>query len=165
MPSEKDPKRHQMRGRKLLRTGKTRFAIKHDKFQLTTTVRLPDFICTFRFDSISCFYSCNAGTGGGPVTKKKLTDLEERALSLWRIEAVKGLQMGSHGLSVAASQAPDSVSPIMGDLSRSPSPDAAPAAVNTGTQRPPESATPNQQLLYSKYRRRRDRAPTREETH
>lgn len=87
--------------------------------------------------------------------------MEERALNLWGIEAVKGLQVGSHGLSVAASQAPDSVSPIMGDLSRSPSPAAAPAAVNTGTQRPSESATP---WLSSKYRRRRDRAPTREET-
>lgn len=38
------------------------------------------------------------GTGGGPAITKRLTDLEERAISIWGKEAIVGVAMGSHGL-------------------------------------------------------------------
>lgn len=39
------------------------------------------------------------GTGGGPPSDKKLSDIEERALQLWGREAIDGFGLGSHGLS------------------------------------------------------------------
>lgn len=38
------------------------------------------------------------GTGGGPATNNKLSDLEERAISVWGAEVITGNQMGSSGL-------------------------------------------------------------------
>lgn len=42
-----------------------------------------------------------SGTGGGPASTKTLTDVEERALSLWGREAVDGLHVGSIGFELA----------------------------------------------------------------
>lgn len=41
------------------------------------------------------------GTGGGAACSKTLTDIEERALSIWGLEAVKGLQVGAVGFEAA----------------------------------------------------------------
>lgn len=42
------------------------------------------------------------GTGGGPATEKRLTDLEDRALSVWGREVIDGILLGAVGLGEVA---------------------------------------------------------------